>query len=315
MADDADFVPPTELDEVYEEFKTDSCLSQLRHRIQEELSEHDSIERMMVIVQGHVDFVFDTCRSRTGGLAGRPRRNRVQGLRQTTTSPQSSKRPIPRHPDLQYQGPEFRETDRGSKLSTSADLGAGINSLDSPRQPVPVMIPQPHMRFVPQTAGYTDAGADNMMAVFAASGRGGIPSKNAHPVTVTVPRQVHYHGGFPGQAQLVPRLQPADSGVDLHGAFAAQRGLAAVYPGVRNVLHGEGMFNNNPQNGYENAGFGQCVPGPCFRTTPRPQAMQGQASPARERATDPNPDMDPSVDFLQEELMDNAEFDGFSPRQ
>ncbi|KXX75240.1 hypothetical protein MMYC01_208426 [Madurella mycetomatis] len=275
------FVPPTELDEVYNEFKTEFCLDQLRQRIQEGLNGHDDAESLMTVFQKYIDFVFDMS----------PQRSSLQAL----------KRPSHRHPTLEHQNREASDTQGDGSLSSSVDLGSGLDP--------DAAVPRPSVPYTQAITGYSGIGVgvsvDDTMTALVASSPGGIPGKDA----VTVPAQVHFLSGYSSQGQLAPqrRLLSQDSGIDLHAAFAAQRGAPAGFPSTPAVFPGNQPFGS--QNGYQNlGGFGQRIQTPCFPPVSQPHAVPRQASRTADSATDP------SIAFYHEPPMGNGQFEGFPPQ-
>ncbi|KAK4183737.1 hypothetical protein QBC35DRAFT_455987 [Podospora australis] len=80
---DHNFVPPTELDEVYKDFKDefDHADSQLRQQILREFPEE--ADRLLGFFAIHTHRIVEACRSKTSGSQGRPRRTRNQGPKQS----------------------------------------------------------------------------------------------------------------------------------------------------------------------------------------------------------------------------------------
>lgn len=309
-------MPPTELDEVYSEFKTELCRDQLRQRIQEGVNGHGNTENWMAVFQQHIDFVFDTCKSRTAETVGRPRHIRTPAPRRTSL--QALKRPHHRHPTLEHQTREAGDTQGDGSLSSSADLGSGLDP--------DAAVPRPSVPYTQPAAGYSGIGigvgvsVDDMMTALVASSSGGSPGGISGKDAVTVPAQVHFPGGFPsagrgqGQGQLGPqrRLMSPDSGVDLHAAFAAQRGGApAGFPATPAVFPGSHPFGS--PSGYQSLGpaFGQrAVPTPCFPPLPQPHALPGRVS-----STTAGSATGPLIAFYHESPMDNGQqFEGFPPQ-
>ncbi|AEO61273.1 hypothetical protein MYCTH_2070870 [Thermothelomyces thermophilus ATCC 42464] len=80
-----DFVPPTELDEVYAQFYTDDSTSLLWQRIQEVLGHTGNIQPMFDAFKNYIDTVFEACRLKTCGMSYSRRRARIQAARQVAS--------------------------------------------------------------------------------------------------------------------------------------------------------------------------------------------------------------------------------------
>ncbi|KAK4152298.1 hypothetical protein C8A00DRAFT_16381 [Chaetomidium leptoderma] len=299
---ESDFVPPTELDEVYAQFNTDDCSRELRQRIQEGPGPTGDTESMLAIFSSHIKSVFEACRLKKSGVAGGHKRMRLQAPQQKTrTCRRNSVRLTPGHPTAGRRGSGPSD----SSISSPVVTPSSTNTLGSLEQPLMVE-PHPQMSYAPLTGGYHGGAEPDAARGFVQTslvpGPGTIPnaSQGGRSVTVAPPAHMNYLG-FGGQSQDTvgmrrgqleqhPRLLPIDSGIGLNATFLDQRATS-----FSNVS----LFG--PQNAYSAPGFGQRLPIDCLQAFPR--EMQGGLEQVFSPA---DPNMDPAMDFSEvPEMHDN----------
>ncbi|KAH6613236.1 hypothetical protein F5144DRAFT_596633 [Chaetomium tenue] len=259
-----DFVPPTELDEVYAQFNTDHAMSQLRQRIREGMGPASNIDPVFDVFRNHLDFIFDACRLKSGGVASSRRRLRIHTPRQMA-SRRGSVLLTPRR-----QGSGRSE----SSVSSPAATPHNTNILGNLDQSL-LVEPQPHMPYMPPTTGgYPIGGVDSLGGLTLGFLPGGNASNVQPSQTVTVPPPMQVHLGFGSQGQNMagtlggqhghgqrPRLLPTDSGLAVNTSFSGQQtaSFSSVLP-------------PGPQNAYSPMAFGQEMQDLCLR--PPPSALQ-----------------------------------------
>ncbi|KAH6851352.1 hypothetical protein B0I37DRAFT_373828 [Chaetomium sp. MPI-CAGE-AT-0009] len=281
-----DFVPLTELDEVYAQFNTDHSMGQLRQRIQEGLGPAGNAETLFGVFKNHIDSVFEACRLKSGGAASSRRRLRIQTPRQQVASRRSSVLLTPGR-----QGSGRSESSLSSPVATPHSTKM-LGNLDQPF----MAEPQPRMPYVPPTTGgYPSSAVDSfggmMLSFFPGDNTGG--GQTGQPVTVPPPTQVHLGfgsqdqntagavGGQLGHGQR-PRLLPTDSGLALNTAFPGQR--AASFSPVLPL---------GPQNAYAPMNFGQQMHDLCLR--PVPPGLQGAQGVEGQGFSPTDPGMVPAI--------------------
>jgi hypothetical protein len=261
-----DFVPPTELDEVYAQLNTDYAMGQLRERIQEGLGVAGNAETLLDVFKNHIDSVFEACRLNSGGAASSRKRLRIHTSRQQMASRRSSVLLTPGR-----QGSGRSESTLSSPVATPHSTNM-FGNIDKPL----MTEPQPNAPYLPPTTrGYPSSGVDGlggmMLGFFSGNHTGG--GQAGQPVTVPPPMQVHLGfgsqdqntagtvGGQLGHGQR-PRLLPTDSGLALDTAFPGQRAtnFSPVMP-------------PGSQNSYAPMAFGQQMHDLCLR--PLPSGLQG----------------------------------------
>jgi hypothetical protein len=256
---DPDFVPPTELDEVYAQFNSDYCTNRLREQIQERLGSAGDIGSMFDVFNSHIESVFEACRSKTSGVAGGRSRLRLQTPR-PETSRRNSVRLTPMQPTPGRRGSGLSDSSFSSQVATP-------NSTNMPGHvEQPSMVgPHPlHTQYAPPGGSYDGLGvgvAGAMMMPLAAGGGPGV-NQGGQPVAVPPPAHIHLrfssqdHNTVPLNGQLGhPRLLPADSALDLNVSFTSQQ--AADFSDAHSF---------GSQHGYlPGPIFGQRVPDLCLR--------------------------------------------------
>ncbi|KAK4120413.1 hypothetical protein N657DRAFT_693108 [Parathielavia appendiculata] len=297
---EADFIPPTELEEVYAEFNTGHHMRQLQQCIQQGLGHGNDVESLLSVFRDHIDSVFDTCRRNTssGPVTG-SRRIPVQPTPGQTISRRSSF--VTLHPG--------RPTSRGHGSVDSSSMCSPVatpNStamLGNVEQPPPVTEAQSRsMPRVPRTGGAypgptgAEAIGDLMMMPLVSTSSSPNATWSQGGLPVTVPPPTHVHVGFGGQGQTAaailgekalhhtaaePRLLPTDSGMEVSG-FLSQ--AADDFDNISTLP----TFDSH--DGYGGLEFGrQPVHDLCLRPSPQNHVrgagheMQGQAC----SATDP----------------------------
>jgi hypothetical protein len=250
-------VPPTELDEVYAEFKTDYWTRQLRQRIHGGSGPASNAESLLGVFNTHIDSVLEACRLKNGGTSSSRRQLRIQTTRQMTRRRSS----VRLAPGRQGSGRS------DSSISSPVATPNSTSMLGNLEQAL-MAEPQPQMPYSRPTSSYSGVGVDGvggMMMSFVPSG-----SANAiqagQPVTVPPPTQIHMGfgsqdhntaGTLGGQLGQRPRLLPTDSGLALNTTFPDQR--AADFSPVASF---------GPQNAYPNLNFEQPMPDLCLRPPP-----------------------------------------------
>ncbi|KAL2195609.1 hypothetical protein P885DRAFT_79048 [Corynascus similis CBS 632.67] len=244
---DSDFVPPTELEEVYAQFNSDDSRRQLRERIREVLGRAGDAESMFDTFNSHVNSVFEVCRNKTGGVSNGRRRLRIQ----------ASQPAISRRSPAQLT--PCRQSSGRSDISISTPVAGPNTTSIFGSLGFPFMTePQPHLDYatpVNSPANFGFNGARPTMGL--PSDSGATAAYGNQPVTVPPPApQVHMNfslsqnrvGMLDGHCLAPPpRLTPADSGLDLSSLFAGQRapdyspvlslGSQDAYSGLRYSQH------------------------------------------------------------------------------
>ncbi|KAK4096593.1 hypothetical protein N658DRAFT_346966 [Parathielavia hyrcaniae] len=284
---EADFVPPTELEEVYAEFNTDHRMRQLQGCIQQGLGSGSNTESLLSVFRDHLDSVFDACRWKTSnGLAGGRGRMPAQlPLGQMAGRRGSSVRLHPGRPASRGQG----SVDSSIISSPVVTPNSAVAMLGNVEQPVPVAEAQSQSRMpsVPPTGAYpglpmgTEGVAEGMMPFKLFSPNGPHASQGGQPVPVPPAAFVHVGfggqgqntasllGGQHGEYQTQPRLLPTSSAMDFSG-FLGQ--VAADF----------GSLPTFDSHGYQQSlGLGHSMQDLCLR--PPPQHESGaRAMQARE---------------------------------
>ncbi|KAK4038911.1 hypothetical protein C8A01DRAFT_47550 [Parachaetomium inaequale] len=255
----SDFVPPTELDEVYAEFNTDYWTRQLRQRIQGVSGPASNAESLLGVFNTHIDSVFEACRLKNGGTASSRRQLRLQTTRQMTGR-RSSVRLAPGR-----QGSGRSDSSISSPVATP-NSASMLGNLEKAL----MAEPQPQMPYSRPTSSHSDIGVNvvgGVMMSFMPSGNANASQGGGQYVTVPPPTQIHVGfgsqdqntttGTLGGQLGQRPRLLPADSGLALNTTFPDQR--AADFSPVASF---------GPQNAYTNLNFGQSMPDLCLRPLP-----------------------------------------------
>lgn len=239
-------------------------MSQLRQRIREGMGPAGDVDSVFDVFRNHLDFIFDACRLKSGGLANSRRRLRIQTPRQMA----SRRGSVLLTPGRQGSGRSE------SSVSSPAVTPHRTNILGNLDQSLMVE-PQPHTPYMPPTTdGYPIGGVDSLGGMTL----GFLPCGNAsngqprQPVTVPPPMQVHL--GFGSRDQNMagtlgsqhghgqrPRLLPTDSGLAVNTSFSGQQ--TASFSSVLPL---------GPQNPYSPMSFGQEMQDLCLR--PLPSALQ-----------------------------------------
>ena len=292
-----DFVPPTELDEVYAQFNTDESMGQLRQRIREGMGPTDSIDPMFDVFRNHIDSVFEASRLRFGGAASSRRRLRIHTSRQMTSRRSS----VLLTPTRQGSGRSE------SSVSPPAATPHSTNMLGNLDQSL-MAGTQSHMPYVPSTTGgYPIGDVDSLGGMMLDFLSGGNVS-NGQPGTVPLPMQVHLGfgsrhqnmagtlGGQHGHGQR-PRLLPTGSGLAVNTSFPGQR--AASFSSVLTL---------GSQNDYSPMGFRQEMQNLCLR--PPPPGVQGMQGVQGQGISPTDPGMVPSITNtypnIQQDLEDDS---------
>lgn len=293
-----DFVPPTELDEVYAQFNTDESMGQLRQRIREGMGPADNIGPMLDVFRHHIDSVFEASRSRSGGVASSRRRLRIHTSRQMASRRSS----VLLTPTRQGSGRSE------SSVSPPAATPHRTNMLGNLDQPLMVGT-QSHMQYVPPTTGgYPIGGVDSLggiMLDFLSAGNVS-NSQPSQPIPVPLPMQVHLGfgnqhqnmastlGGQHGHGQQ-PRLLPTESGLAVNTSFPGQR--TASFSSVLTL---------ESQNDYSPMDFRQGIHNLSLR--PPPSGMQGVQG---QEISPTDPIMVPSLPTPYHNIQQDLEDDGY----
>lgn len=286
----SDFIPPTELDEVYARFSSGECTHQLRQRIHENLGSTGNVESMFSLFTSHVESVFEVCRQKASGRAGGRKHVRLQTPQQITSRRNSARldagQGIPG-----YQGSGISDSSISSPVATPRST----NMLASAEQPL-MEESRPHLPYTPPVCSFLKTGSD---------GAGGrmMPSvaDNQEGQPVTVPPPARLHVGFGSQEQDSasqlghhPRLLSTDSGVDLIAGFPEQQ-----------VANFSTIPSFASQNSFPNLTVGWPMPDLSLR--PTPQDMQEVVPGPMFSSTDPN--MVPQITFYGVSAIQEEEFE------
>ena len=284
----SDFIPPTELDEVYARFSSGECTRQLRQRIQENLGTTGNVEGMFSVFTSHVESVFAACRRETSGKAGGRKRVRLQTPQQITSRRNSVRlntgQGIPGYQDSGISD---------SSISTPVATPSSTNMPASAEQLL-MEESQPRIPYAPPVCGFPETGADG------AGGRISLVADNQGGQPVTVPPPAHLHVGFGSQEQDSanqlghhPRLLSMDSGLDLGACFPEQAANFSTIPSFA------------PQSSFPNLTVEWAMPDLSLR--PVPQDMHEVVSRPMFSSTDPN--MVPQITFYGVSAIQQEEFE------
>ncbi len=284
-----DFIPPTELDEVYARFSSGDCTHQLRQRIQESLGPTGNAESMFSVFTSHVELVFEACRRKTSGRAGGRKHVRPQTLQQVTSRGNrvrlNTGQGMPG-----YQGSGISESSISSPVATPSSTNMPASAEQSLEES------RPNLPYEQQPiCGFPETGADGAagrMIPLVVGNRGGQP--------VTVPAPAHLHVGFGSQEQDSasqlghhPRLLSMDSGVDLGASFPEQAAGFSTAPSFAS------------QNSFPNLTVGWAMPDLSLR--PVPQDMQEVVPGPMFSSVDSN--MVPQITFYDVSAIQEAELE------
>jgi hypothetical protein len=270
---DPDFVPPTELDEVYAQFNSDYCRHRLREQIQERLGPASDIGGILAVFNNHIESVFEACRSKTSGVSGGRRRLRLQTLR-PMTSRQNSVRLTPIQATAGRRGSGLSDSSFSSQVTTPNSTNMP-GHVEQPLMAGPHSQPQLHTQYAPPSGSYDGQGVDVVGALMMPLAAGGNPSANQGGQPVAVPPPAHIHLRFDSQDQNTvplngqlgrPRLLPTDSALCLSASFTNQQ--AADFSNAHSF---------ESQHGYPAApDFGKRVPDLCLRPSAQGMPDMGQ---------------------------------------
>ncbi|KAL1835634.1 hypothetical protein VTJ49DRAFT_6301 [Mycothermus thermophilus] len=130
-----DFIPPTELDEVYAQFHSEKHMDQLRQRVGEALGSTNHVDDIVSVFESHIESVFEASRHMTSQTAIRWRRLRLQTSQQFA-APQSSMLLNPRPPAPKKHGSLPSESS-ASPFTTLGCASPKSSLLLNPKYPAP----------------------------------------------------------------------------------------------------------------------------------------------------------------------------------
>ncbi|KAK3303924.1 uncharacterized protein B0T15DRAFT_398611 [Chaetomium strumarium] len=230
-----DFIPPTELDEVYAQLNSENCVGQLRQRIQDGIGSDSDVDLVFDIFQQHIHSVFEECRLKTGGAAGGRRRIVRPQTPRELPSRQSSTRLTPAQ--HRRQGSGFSDSNISSPYVATPQSASILGNSEL----LLTAEPQTHMPYMPSISSYassTTAGVGGLVTTSLLPPWVPPTSKGGQPVTMPPPPP-HFPMGFNNQMDTLKRQlahatgpAPVNPGVDLTSSVLSDQAAGDFSPHV-----------------------------------------------------------------------------------